>query len=505
MNINATKNDRLNTYSEIALTEAMKILKSPAKQIAISGYKIYTYQNNQLQEMLESSIKKLKPNCDYSAVSINKSGHVDAYLASSAYKIIENPRQPGSAIKPVLVYAPALEENIITPSTEILDEPIEINGYKPKNLGNKYNGYISCKEALSKSLNIPTIKVLSYVGIDKAKSYATKCGIRFSKNDTGYGIGLGGMTDGVNIIELSGSYLPFINDGLMTKPTTIKYITDRNGKIVYKNDETHLKVFRDDTAYLVTDMLKEATKTGTSKILSDIDFDIASKSGTVGINNKNYDAWNVCYSSDNVTGVWLGNMDNTPIEYVGGGLPAKICKNYYIEKYKSEKPKSFNKPSSITEIEIDLIELRENHHLIKANDYTPARYRKKEYFSRFNEPKDISNNFISIKSPVIKGTIASGQANIMFEAKDYLIYELYKIKDNKTELCQVVSGQNGNVVLKENIENNKIVSYYLISKIKNFTNNNEIISEKSNTVELISTKDNNMINNENLAKTKWYI
>ena len=505
LNINSVKNDRINTYSEIALSEAMKILKSPAKQIAISGYKIYTYKNVDLQEQLSSAIKKLNPKTDYSAVSINKNGHIEAYVASSAYKIIDNPRQPGSAIKPVLVYAPAIEENIISPSTEILDEPIEIDGYKPRNLGNKYNGYISCKDALSKSLNVPTIKILSYLGIEKAKTYATKCGINFSNSDTGYSIGLGGMTNGTNVLELTGSYLPFINEGNMIQPTTIKYITDKNGKIVYKNESKLKNVYRDDTAYLVTDMLKEAAQSGTSKILNDLNFDIASKSGTVGINNKNYDAWNICYTSDNVTGVWLGNMDNSPIEYVGGGMPAKICKEYYKCKYKNNTPSKFNRPSSVIDIDIDLIELRENHRVIKANDYTPERYRQTETFSRFNEPKELSTNFITLDAPIIKGNISNSYANITINTKDYLIYELYKIKDNKTELCQVISNKNGETVLREKIEKNKIVSYFVICKIKNFTNNTEIISEKSNIIELISTSENSMINNNNSSKSKWYI
>lgn len=505
LNINKQKNDRLNTYSEIALSEAMKILKCPAKQIALGDYKIYTYKDEELQENLKKSIIENSPNCDYCAISISKEGFIEAFEGSSNYKIIDNRRQPGSVIKPVLVYAPALNENIITNATEILDEPININGYKPNNIGNKFNGYVSCKESLSKSLNVPTIKILSYIGIDKAKSYATKCGINFSIHDTGYSIGLGGMTNGTNIIEMTGSYLPFINSGLSVKPTTIKYITDKNGKIVYKNPNEYRTVFRDDTAYLVTDSLMESTKTGTSKIMKDLDFEVAAKSGTVGIKNKNYDAWNIAFTSNNITGVWLGNMDNTPIDYVGGGLPAKICKHYYQKIYKDNKPDDFTKPSSISELEIDALELRENHRVVKANDYTPDRYRQKEIFSRFNEPKEISQNFISLEKPIIKGNISNNKANIVFVAKDYLIYELYKVVNNKNELCQVVSGKNGEVTISENIDKNKIVSYYLISKLKNFTNNTEIISEKSNVIELISTNSSNMLNNSNTSKNKWYI
>ncbi len=115
-----------NTYSQASIDEACKILSLPTKQIALGGYKIYTYQNSEKQNALKNSIlnENIK-NKDVAAILINnENSGVEAYYGKSAYNILNAKRQPGSTIKPILVYGPAMNENIISPSTMILDDEI---------------------------------------------------------------------------------------------------------------------------------------------------------------------------------------------------------------------------------------------------------------------------------------------------------------------------------------------------------------------------------------------
>ena len=425
LNINSEKQDKLNTYSEQAIDEAISILKMPAKQIAIGGYKLYTYQDNALQQNLENSLEKVSfaRNDNAGIVLDNKEGKVLAYSGKSAYKILEYKRQPGSLIKPILVYAPAINENIISPETQILDEEIKIGDFSPKNVNGKFNGYVSCRESLAKSINIPAVKILSYVGIENAKNYAKNAGITFDKEDSSYALALGGMTYGTTLKEITNSYISFANGGKFTTAKFINFIMDKNGKIVYQNKPSFKQVFRDDTAYLVSDMLKSSAKDGTAKKLASLEKPLASKTGTVGISGKkeNLDAWNVTFSNELTIGVWTGNLDNKPISISGGNEPTLVAKNFFTNVDVSD----FEMPSSVETKSIDTIELEENHRLMLANSSLPERYKKECLFSRFNSPNDMSTNFILPARINAQIDNYPNKKIMVLDAKDFCIYKIF--------------------------------------------------------------------------------
>ena len=134
LKINETFDRGQNTYSQGAIMEAEEILKMPAKQIAIGKYKIHTYFSKEKQDALKAAIDSEELGFDQAGISINNLTHgIEAFYGKSAYNVLKTKRQPGSTIKPLLVYAPALNENIVSPATKILDEEININGYKPQN------------------------------------------------------------------------------------------------------------------------------------------------------------------------------------------------------------------------------------------------------------------------------------------------------------------------------------------------------------------------------------
>ena len=489
LTINEKPKNKLNSYSQSAIDEAVSILKIPAKKIALKGYKIYTYQDQEKQNALTNAIDIEGLDCNSAAVVINNNNHtVQAYVGSSNYKILDAKRQPGSCIKPVLVYAPALNEDIIYPCTPLLDEKTTISDYTPKNIGDVYRGYISAREALSKSINIPSVKVLSYVGIDKAKSYAEDMGFVFDEKDDSYSLALGGMTYGVNLVQLASSYSTFANGGKFAPAKFVSFITDKNNRLVYVNKPHEKQVLREDASYLITDMLKTCAKSGTAKKLASLNKEIAAKTGTVGKSNskQNLDAWNVSYTKDQTICVWLGNLDNSPISYAGGNQPTEIARRYFSQV---EDNSHFSVPSSIVEKDIDATELYENHRIVLAGNSTPERYTQKELFSRFNLPTDISNKFVNMEKQSFKGKVNGSNAEIEFDAKNYITYVF---KSNGKTLKEI-SGLNSKQKIILPLKNQKqtiTIDYYI-------TINPDV--NESEEITFIKTKQNSS------DKDKWFI
>lgn len=499
--INNIKKNKLNTYSQSAIDEAMQILKMPEKQIAIGGYKIYTYQNLENQLLLENVVNANKGNLaenDFALIDINPTnGGVLSYLGKSDYKILDYKRQPGSAIKPLLVFAPAVNEDIISPATLILDEPVSINGYEPKNVGDKYFGYVSAREALAKSLNASAIKVSSYLGLEKIKKYAKLLEIDLDENDNNYALALGGMTYGTNLKQLVGGYISLANKGKHITPKFVHYITTKDGKLVYKNNENQKSVFREDCAFLMSDMLMSCVKDGTARKLKALPFEVASKTGTVGTKKGNTDAYNIAYTTENVSGVWIGNMDNRIIDIAGGNLPTLLLREYFEKIYEKNPPKKFIQPTSVQEIEIDLNEYENNHNIVVANPFTMQRFIKVEKFSRFNLPKEKDTKF-NIHPAILTGYVRNNKAILSFNANNFLFYEIYKQKGTNVELIKTISGQSGILNLEYDIKEREKLNFFIITKL--ISDEKVINEEKSNVLTLYNNP-----NTLSKLKENWYV
>lgn len=455
LQLNTENENPLNSYSEAALDEAKAILNVPAKDMAINGYKIHTYLDSADQQKLTDALAKEDFNCaDHAAIVIDSASHaVTAFEGKSAYKILAAKRQPGSTIKPILVYAPALDEDIIYPCSQILDEPLSLGEYKPKNVDGKFRGYISATDALAKSINIPAIKVLSYVGVDAAKAYASDMGIEFDEQDSSLALALGGMRYGVDIKQLAGAYSTFALNGKFAEPKFVEYITDANGKILYRHSPDEKQVLREDSAYLMTEMLQEAAENGTAKALSALDKPIAAKTGTVGKGKNNTDAWCVAYSPEKVCAVWVGNLDNSPISVAGGNQPTRCVKNYFE---KLENFGAFVKPSSIVEREIDTIALENEHKIELAAPDTPERFKSMQTFSIFNLPKEISKNFIEVEEQKFDIKNNGEKIEIIFTPKRNYFY---KICDGKN-IIKEINGQNEKMDICLDFSSDKITIKY---------------------------------------------
>ena len=482
--------NKLNSYSQASIDEASKILDLTPKQIALGGYKIHTYQNEEKQRAISEAIKQNKlDDVDSCAIVIDAPNNaIVGYYGESNFKLLDTKRQPGSTIKPLLVYAPALNENVVSPSTQILDEEIKIGNFKPQNVNKKFGGYMSVENAVKNSVNIPAIKVLSYIGIDSGKQYCQKMGLNFDENDDSFALALGGMTYGLTLKDLTSAYTTFSNGGEFGSCHFVQYITDKNNKLVYINKPERKMVFREDSNYLMTKILQETAKSGTARKLSNLtNTEVASKTGTVGKKNGNTDAYNISFTPEEVVGVWFGNLNNIPKSITGGNQPTEVAKTYLASQNYTKT--AFDVSSAVVEVEIDSIEKEENHRLVLASPYAPERYKEKALFSRFNAPSEISENFY--EKPKITASVESlnNQIVINLDAKKYIEYKIFKDR----ELCQEINDKDENLTLR--MSQNSVETEIKI--VANYVGNEKLSTEKSFTVTKTTpaTKPNN----------KWYI
>ncbi|MDF2658207.1 MAG: carboxypeptidase [Paenibacillus sp.] len=225
-------------------------------------------------------------------------------------------RQPGSTMKPIAAYIPAIDKGAIAPAVVIDDVPVILkDGSKgfhlPENWDNKFHGLVTARQALNQSYNIPAIKLfIDVVGINNAWDFAKKLGIStIEKSDYGAQTGvIGGLSRGVSVEELTNAYSAIPNKGQFTDAYMIRKITDSEGKIVYEHVVKPTAVFSEETAYLITDMMKTVISSGTATLLKK-DFKHYSQiqvAGKTGSTQNDGDAWFVGYSPDITVGVWAG-------------------------------------------------------------------------------------------------------------------------------------------------------------------------------------------------------
>ena len=175
-------------------------------------------------------------------------GGRDSNVAMAFNRATRIRRQPGSVIKPVIAYAPALELCGYTAASMLLDEPTTFADYAPRNFNNKYYGWVTLREAVQRSLNVPAVKVLNEVGLGQGKAFAESLGVSFDKTDTSLTLALGGFTYGVSPWQLAGAYAAFASEGVYDAPTVIRYITDAAGRVLYEYEPESNRVMSKENA-----------------------------------------------------------------------------------------------------------------------------------------------------------------------------------------------------------------------------------------------------------------
>ncbi|WP_022723039.1 transglycosylase domain-containing protein [Rhodopseudomonas sp. B29] len=255
------------------------------------------------------------------------------YAESQFNRAVTAKRQPGSAFKP-FVYLTAIESGL-TPDTIRQDAPLDIKGWKPENYSREYFGAVTLTQALSMSLNTVAVRLGLEVGPKAVVRTAHRLGIA-SKLDANPSIALG--TSEVSVTELVGAYAPFANGGLLVSPHVVNRIrTAQGNKILYTRPSEPLDRVVDPRAVaMMNTMMEETLRSGTAHKASLPGWMAAGKTGT---SQDFRDAWFIGYTSTLVTGVWLGNDDNSPTKKAtGGGLPVEVWTRFMRAALQGDTP-----------------------------------------------------------------------------------------------------------------------------------------------------------------------
>lgn len=496
-NFESTINNSI--YERMAINEACKLLNINEKKLVKSKYAIYTYLDKQIQQSVDNivndNIKLLSVNNKIieSNVMINdiKTGGLVALKSTGELDIFSTRRQPASTIKPLLVYAPALECGLISPETILFDTAININGYSPSNSYNKYLGNISATNALALSSNTCAVNLLNYLGIDNAKKFASSLGIPFANSDNHLALALGAMEYGTTLAELSSAYSCFANQGFYNPTKIVKKITDENNNVLYEDNVNPSRVISKETSYLMNKMLQETSLIGTNKKLSNLTPTPASKTGTNQSQNKNFniDAYNISYTPEYCINIWCGNttgnekydLDNN---YAGGNYNAILSNKIWQEISHYKQLNDFKKPDNIIKVDLDYIDYIENNKLTLASEQTPERYIKYGYFNKKFIPTEISQNFVAPQAPKITYKLTDNDLIISFHSLPHLEYNIYKKTNDEVTLLQNFKNVKNKVEFRTSKICDEITEFYVIAEFKNFENNEIIKSDKSNVVKI---------------------
>ncbi len=344
------------------------------KRLTTDGLTIHTTIDRSLQNAATSAIRKgiaqlvirQKPGAsNYTSPQAalialeTRTGRIRAMVGGISFKnsqfnrAVQAKRQPGSAFKPI-IYAAALAKGL-TPSTIIVDEPIQLQGaglgeiWEPRNFSNTFHGPTTLRNGLVYSRNIVTIKILQQVGICEAIKLARDLGIRspLAKN---LSLALGSSE--LSLLELTSAYSVFANHGDYAAPMFIKRIVDRDGNILEHKRPVSKSVLDKRIAFQITHLMKQVIKEGTGKKARGLATPSAGKTGTT---DQNMDAWFIGYTPGIATGVWVGYDQKITLgsRETGGRAAAPIWLDFMKKAEKYFPEKDFEIPDGITFIPIN--------------------------------------------------------------------------------------------------------------------------------------------------------
>lgn len=307
------------------------------EQVIRSGYQVKTTLDLDLQHSLENNINghmayiQANGGSNAAGVAIDPtSGEVRALVGSADWNntswgkvnMVTTARQPGSSFKSIY-YSEALAQGIITPATILHDVPTDFNGYAPLDADRLFRGNVTVRQAISQSLNIPSVEVLQKLGISKAVAAANRMGIDTIDADKNYGLSLALGSAEAPLMKMTNAYAAFANQGQQYSPTLIKQVNNKYDQTIFTADEQSKEVISKQGAFLISSILSDynarAPIFGYS--LSVPGRTAAVKTGTT---DDDRDAWTIGYTPQLAVGVWVGNNDNAVMQNGGSGMAGPI-------------------------------------------------------------------------------------------------------------------------------------------------------------------------------------
>ncbi len=348
-------------------TKYNEAYQNAVEKARTGGYEIHTSFDTSIQSELQASVdSKLAEFSDKTEDGIYKLQGAAMCIDNQSHMVVavvggreeqgsfnrgyQAKRQPGSSIKPLLDYGPALNEGVITPSTEYTDEKITIDGYTPKNSNNKYIGQVTVREALARSINTIAVQLYQATGKSKCMSYLED--MEFSSlvyaDSTAMSLSVGGFTQGVTVEDMTKGYAMIANGGKYSENTCIRSLSSYDEGVVYEcNSVKDKEVFTEDAAFMMTDMMQGTFKEdyGTAH---DWDTDTQVYAGKTGTTNDNKDAWFCGFSSYYTTAVWMGyDMPESMDGVYGGTYPAEIWSDFMNKIHQGLEKKDFTAPETV--------------------------------------------------------------------------------------------------------------------------------------------------------------
>lgn len=313
---------------------------------------------------------------------------------------IQGKRQPGSTFKPLLVHGPAIEYNKISTYHQLNDDaPYDVTGSKPiRNVDKQYRGWVTARQALSSSINVPTVKLFQEIGSENnfsnSKEFAEKLGIEFATDPINIREAIGGHETNVTPLQLAGAYRPFGNGGIYNEPFAVTKIEYPDGKVVDLTPQPEA-VMSDYTAYMVTDMLKDVLTHGTGRNYANIpNLPVAGKTGTTNLDDNlgggANNSWFVGYTTNYTISVWVGYEKSNKALIDGQfSIAQTLFKHTMTEISKNVETADFVKPNSVVEVAIE----KGTNPPKLPSKYTPKGNIITELFIKGYEPTETSERF----------------------------------------------------------------------------------------------------------------
>ncbi|MDP3955238.1 MAG: PBP1A family penicillin-binding protein [bacterium] len=414
------------------------------RMVEQGGLKVTTTLDLKLQDKAQeivsqeiAKVEKVHITNGASLVMDPETGEILAMVGSKNYNdpdydgkvnVVTSLRQPGSAIKPV-TYAAALKKGY-TASTLLMDTPTTFPGgigqpdYKPLNYDGKFHGPMQVRYALGNSLNVPAVKMLAMVGIKDMLSTAYDMGFKTLEptqenlSRLGLSVTLGGGE--VKLIDIVSAYSAFANGGKKVEPVSILKVTDKDGKVLEEYKPTNGKrVLSPEQAFIISNILSDnsarALTFGERSSLNISGYQVGVKTGTT---NDKRDNWTVGWTPNIITGVWVGNNDNTAMKEVASGVSgaSPIWRRIIMTAFEGRPKKDFDIPGGIVSAEVDAISG------FKSHDNFPSRM---EFFVKGTEPFGEDTIHAKLKLCKSSGKLATpiDVARGDYDEKEYFVFK----------------------------------------------------------------------------------
>lgn len=356
-----SNSDKAPFFNRYVMAQVMRYFNLDEQSFWQSGLKIFTTLDLRAQGLAENSVAsqsaaygRARNTQQAALISVNpQSGAILAYVGGKNYqrsqfdRVTDAVRSPGSLFK-VFTYTTAIDRGY-EPNRVYLDEPVKIGDWQPKNYDKSYHGYMTIARALVTSNNIVAVKVINELGADAVVRMAEQMGIHTAMEPY-LGLTLGGS--GVKLMEITSAFGVLANQGVRVEPYAIDKIMDDSGHEIYRERPVRTNVLNRTTVDTMVKMMEGVITRGTGQA-GQIGRPVAGKTGT---SDDYRDAWFVAFTPDVVTGVWVGNDNNTTMPgMTGGSLPASIWRSF-MKPYMASRPvKNFDLAYSKTLTDADFV------------------------------------------------------------------------------------------------------------------------------------------------------